>query len=119
EPAPKVVEHQQRDPGAGGELEQNVEIVTPWHPRSARAEEWVIQVVQTPEHERTAEQRCPGRADPPVVAEEDNAGPQRRRAEKDYGRQSRPEEMLELVDRDVRPDRGEEHQRQVAPPPRG
>jgi ABC-type Fe3+/spermidine/putrescine transport system ATPase subunit len=117
EAAPQVVEHQQEDPGAHRELEKDVEVVAPRIPRPLRPEDQVIEVVDAPEQEGAGQEPGTGAADPVEVPEEHPAGGQRREREEEDRRKRRPDEVVQPVDGDVRPDRGKERHQEIDVPP--
>ena len=85
--------------------EQDVEVVAPRRPCPPRAQERVVEVVQPPEPECHGEQRGAARTPPGGDTEEHPAGPEGGQAQEQHRRQDRPEEVVEPVDGDVRPDR--------------
>ena len=118
QPSTQIVEHQQQDAGADGEREEDVEVVAPRRPRPPRAQERIVEVVETPEREGHREEARPARGDTPPVAVEHPPGPERRQAEEQDGGAGGPEKMVETVDGYVGPHRREQHDGEVpgAPP---
>jgi hypothetical protein len=107
QPAAKIVEYEQENPGSNGERQEGVEIVSPWSPGPARPKEGVIEMMQPPQRECDGENGGPTRGHLPAVAKEHPPGPQSGKAEKEYRWTSGQQEMVQAVDRDVRPDRWE------------
>jgi hypothetical protein len=117
EPSAKVVQHEQQDAGANGQREQDIEVIPPGRPGTPGAKERVIQVVQAPEAKRDGQQRGAAGRDPSPVAVEHPSSPQRRQTQERHRRPHRPGEVVESIDRDVRPHGWEEDHRQIPRPP--
>ena len=117
EPAAQVVEHQEQDAAADRQLEEDVEIVAPGVPRPLGPQDEVVEMVDAPEQERAGQEPGAGAAHPVEVAEEDPPGGERGEGQEEHGRQRRPDEMIEPVDRDEGPDRREQRHQEVAVPP--
>ena len=116
--AAQVVEHQPQNAAAHGQDEQDVEVVAPGVPRATRPQERVVEVVQAPQQQPHGQQPRPARSGPASVGEEDPRRPQGDRAEEQHRWPRGEHEVVEPVDRHVRPERREEQQRRVRPAPR-
>jgi hypothetical protein len=71
----EVVDDEHQDACPGGEREDDVEVVPPRRPRTARAQERVVEVVQPPEDERDGQGERARRAHLPPVSREHPSGP--------------------------------------------
>src|SRR5215216_4235375 len=111
EPTAKIIQHQQQDSSSHGQGEQDIEVVAPGDPASSGAKERIIEVVEPPEAECHGKEGGSTRAHPTAITEEDPAGAEGRETEEQHSRTGRPQEVLEPIDGNVGPERGEKHDR--------
>ena len=109
----QVVQHQEQYAGADCQCQQDVEVIPPGRPGSPGSQEGIVEVVQSPEAERDRQQRCSTGRNHSAVLQEHPAGPEGGQAQEHHCRPGGPEEMIQAIDRDVRPDGREENQGEI------
>ena len=81
-----IFEHEEEDAGAHGEFKDDVEIVAPRIPGSARTQDGIVEVMQSPEQKREGEKGRASRTGSVGITREYRPGPERRHREEENGR---------------------------------
>ena len=114
----KLLDHEQQHTRADGEHEDEVEVIAPGIPGAPRAQDRVVEVMQSPEEEGDRKSGRRGGAGVAAIAPEDHAGPERGPAQEEHRRQRRQHEIREPEDRDPGPDDGEGERGEIHRAPR-